>query len=208
MVYVTHDQAEAMALGQRLAVLDRGRLQQVGSPAEVYRRPANQFVAGFLGTPPMNFRTGQVVDEAGRLVFESPGLRVPMPHGWRQRMRGGVPASSQVVLGVRPEHLVWETDTAPSNPGCTAVVTLVEQLGPTAYIHGKVAAETPDSNNAEGELVCRAAAGGRLPRCGERVRLVVEAARTHLFDAATGCSLLSEESDPEGALGLRGGEGN
>jgi multiple sugar transport system ATP-binding protein len=115
-VYVTHDQEEAMTLGDRIVVMDAGRVQQVGPPLEVYRRPANRFVAGFIGTPAMNFLTGvcseRVFVEAGR---PGPGLPVPM---------GGAPAPGrEVVMGVRPQALRL------AGAGLPVEVRFVEPLG-------------------------------------------------------------------------------
>ena len=143
-VYVTHDQAEAMTMGDRIAVLADGRLQQVGTPQEVYDRPANRFVAGFFGTPPMNFAEG------GGVLGGEPGTTV----------------------GLRPEdlHIVADGDV-------TLTVAVVEPLGSETIVAGTSAAGD--------RLTVRTAA--RAPhRPGEVLRLRVDPARRHSFDAATG----------------------
>src|SRR6185295_4034679 len=91
-VYVTHDQEEAMTLGDRVVVMKDGEIQQIGRPLEVYERPANRFVAGFMGMPPMNQIPGSILE--GR--FEGAGLRIALP---------GRPDGGDAVLGIRPEHL-------------------------------------------------------------------------------------------------------
>jgi ABC-type sugar transport system ATPase subunit len=142
-VYVTHDQAEAMTMGDRVAVLAAGRLQQVGPPQEVYDTPVNRFVAGFLGSPPMN-----LVDGGGAL--------------------GGVPGE---VVGVRPEDLHLDASGTLSGE-----VVVVESLGSETVL--KVRAEDTDL------LVRTGPRSGHRPR--DAVRLRVDPARRHVFDAATG----------------------
>ncbi len=107
MVYVTHDQAEALALGDRLAVMHQGRLQQVGTPREVYEQPANLHVARFVGEPAMNMVPGALRDGNNGLSFCGGGLSVPLPADWLAGNFGhaGAPGSSQVIAGIRPEHL-------------------------------------------------------------------------------------------------------
>ncbi len=122
-IYVTHDQAEAMTLADRIAIMDRGVLQQVGPPREVYRNPANMFVAGFLGSPPMNFWSGELSNTGGELTVGSNGASFRLPSGAAPLLRNG----SNVVLGIRPEHI--EVATGASNGGAPAQVVLVEDLG-------------------------------------------------------------------------------
>jgi multiple sugar transport system ATP-binding protein len=139
-LYVTHDQEEAMTLADRIAVLRGGRIQQCGAPLEVYHAPANRFVAGFIGTPPMNFIDGRLErDAAGQTWFESPCLRIPVEAGRGATTCGaGVPpAGADVALGVRPDSLqllpasgVGKGDRSnlPARPGgCCA------QIGPVPF---------------------------------------------------------------------------
>ncbi|MDE2661133.1 MAG: ABC transporter ATP-binding protein, partial [Acidobacteriota bacterium] len=124
MIFVTHDQVEALSLGQRVAVMDRGRVQQVGTPAEVYERPANLFVAGFVGSPPMN-RLSLVRDREGRLA----GGPFVLP---------GASAHREATLGVRPEDLTLTVVAAPDpdpNPEFTATALRVESLGSEQRVH-------------------------------------------------------------------------
>lgn len=178
MIYVTHDQTEAMTLGDRVAVLSGGHVQQVGPPLEVYDRPVNRFVAGFLGSPPMNFLPGTLVGEgpgngegegaqaSSLLLAAGPSIALP------NYLLGCAPVGSALVLGVRPEHLVLD----PEGP-LRGTVAVVEPLG----------AETVVTLDAPGEqtLVARLTEGA-IPRPGEEVRLRPLAAKLHLFAAEGG----------------------
>jgi len=126
-VFVTHDQVEAMTLADRLVVMNKGRIEQVGAPAEVYRRPASRFVAGFIGSPPMNFLPARLV---------SPDA-VALESGHRLALAGsaGLAVGSQVVVGFRPEDLRLE-------PGADAIpfeTEMVEELGASRLLHGRLA---------------------------------------------------------------------
>ena len=101
MIYVTHDQIEAMTLGDRIAVMNQGRVQQIGHPLEIYDRPANLFVAHFIGSPEMNLIEGEIGAGDQGAVFACDGLVLPIPTGGAFRQ----PPSKKVVLGIRPEHL-------------------------------------------------------------------------------------------------------
>jgi multiple sugar transport system ATP-binding protein len=103
-IYVTHDQAEAMTMSDRIAVMNEGRIQQCASPLEIYNQPANLFVAGFMGSPPMNFLNGELRREGGTLHFETKGVRQPLPARLAAAVDGA--AGGPVVLGVRPEDVL------------------------------------------------------------------------------------------------------
>jgi multiple sugar transport system ATP-binding protein len=142
-VYVTHDQEEAMTLGDRIVVMSRGLVQQVGPPLEVYRRPANRFVAGFIGSPPMNFVPGRLAANDGTLMFveDTPDaagspVRVPIR---TPRLRRSVPPNAPVVLGFRPQALRPQSQ----GPELEMVVRVVEPLGDAVDLHGATAAGTP-----------------------------------------------------------------
>jgi ABC-type sugar transport system ATPase subunit len=164
-IYVTHDQVEAMTLGQRIVVMRDGRLQQVGRPAEVYANPANLFVAGFLGTPSMNMLTGRV--ERG--VMNAGALRLVVP---------GAP-DGDVVVGIRPEGL---NPAAPGEkgPSFELVVSHVEALGNETLVHGWVAGDEPSAK----PLVLRAPPS-ISPRADERLRVLVDPAQVLVFDRVT-----------------------
>jgi multiple sugar transport system ATP-binding protein len=162
-VYVTHDQAEAMTLGNRVAVMQDGRLQQLDAPRVLYERPVNTFVAGFIGSPAMNLVTVPVSNGSVSLG----GVAIPTPPGeWRA-----------LVVGVRPESLELVPD------GISARVEMVEEIGADAYVF--CAAEV---GGEETKLVARAAAK-HAPQRGERVSLRPLAEDAHLFDPADGSRL-------------------
>ncbi|WP_027502112.1 ABC transporter ATP-binding protein [Rhodococcus sp. UNC363MFTsu5.1] len=164
-VYVTHDQVEAMTMGDRVAVLKDGLLQQCASPRELYSRPANMFVAGFMGSPSMNLFTLPVTD--GGVLFGETVIPVP---------RGALAMAHepQVVLGIRPEHLEL------SDRGIPMEVDVVEELGSDAYIYGRTTLA-----GAPHEVVARAD-WRNPPQKGQQVRLHVDPSELHLFSAADG----------------------
>jgi ABC-type sugar transport system ATPase subunit len=163
-VYVTHDQAEAMTMADRVAVLSDGRLQQVGPPQDVYDRPANLFVARFLGSPPMNVLPG-MLDGATLLVG---GARVPIEHD----LAGDGRAPRRVEVGVRPEHLALDPGPGACLPG---VVELVESLG-----HERLVRCAVDG----GTVIVRVGGDHAEPALGQRVDVRI-IGRVHLFDADT-----------------------
>ena len=174
ILYVTHDQVEAMTMGDRLAIMDRGVLQQVGTPQEVHDRPANAFVAGFIGSPPMNLLRGEVVapmstDAPLSVALSGGTVALSEPLGSLVRQRG----STTLVLGVRPEHL-----TIGDTGGLGATVSLVESLGHESH----VACRLDDGSL----VVVRLASHAVLPRIGDRVVLVPDQAHLHVFDSESG----------------------
>ncbi len=174
MIYVTHDQVEAMTLGDRVAVLSGGTLQQVGPPMEVYDRPANQFVAGFLGSPPMNFLRARVA--AGTL--ELPGLAwegepLPLPEHLAAAPDG------DAVVGVRPEDVAL----AEEGPGLRARVAVCEPLGAETIVTADVLPAGADPAVA---VVVARIAGGAVPAEESEAVLRPDPARLHLFAAPGG----------------------
>ena len=170
-VYVTHDQTEAMTMGHRVAVLKDGVLQQVDTPRELYDRPANVFVAGFIGSPAMNIVRGQVVD-GGVSVG---GLAVPVPRDLLAQLGG----ASTVDVGIRPESFELTPDASPLKLD----VRLVEELGADAYLHGTV-----HHGGEDRQMVVRVD-GRRPPVMGSSVELLVRAGEIHLFHPETGLRL-------------------
>jgi len=173
VVYVTHDQVEAMTMGHRIAIMDRGVLQQVGSPQDVYDRPANLFVARFIGTPPMNTIRGTVERGDGGLGIRFDAVLLPIPI----EVVAAVDASglTELVVGVRPEHLAVVADGTGVLP---ATVELVEHLGHEQH----VVCRLPD-----GQLVTvRQGSHRPAPPARSSVRLVAAAEHLHCFDGATG----------------------
>jgi multiple sugar transport system ATP-binding protein len=174
VAYVTHDQVEAMTMGDRIAVMNAGALQQVGRPDEIYGRPANVFVAGFIGTPPMNMVTGTIGADGESVVVTLPGctLAFPPPLARAMASRG----SGQIVVGVRPEHLGLRADGV--LPG---VVMVVESLGYERHVVCRV-----EDGRGEQMVIARQDADERPPREGEHVRLSPESEHLHVFDSETG----------------------
>jgi len=167
-IYVTHDQIEAMTMGHRIAVLHGGKLQQVGTPLEVYERPANLFVAAFIGSPPMNFVNGTIADGA----LSAAGIRIPFPKASAAALAAKVGA--KVVIGVRPENVLPEgRDARGPTAALPVVIEIAEPLGDEVVVHAKA---------GEDALVFKqdphrpAAIGSKL-----EVRLELDA--LHLFDA-------------------------
>jgi multiple sugar transport system ATP-binding protein len=172
MVYVTHDQVEAMTLGDRIAVLKAGELQQVGAPLELYERPKNAFVAGFIGTPPMNLLAATV--GGGGETLEGAGFTLPVPPAFRNGSR--LVAGRSVLLGIRPEHLLagGRAANGPSAP-IAVELDLLETLGHQSLAHGHLG---PAPVVAILDPHDRAQAGSAL-------ELAVPLAAVHLFDADT-----------------------
>ena len=174
MIYVTHDQVEAMTLGQRIVVFNGGRIEQVGTPLDLYERPANLFVAGFLGTPKMNFLPVEMVSH------DSAGARVRLPGGAVLQVDAAVPpgAAGAFTLGVRPEHLLPAAhgDGAGEEGAIAGTLNLVEYLGDVTLAYVQVP-------GADEMVAAKVAAGTALPAVGGRVLLRFDAARAYLFGA-------------------------
>jgi multiple sugar transport system ATP-binding protein len=209
-VYVTHDQTEAMTLGDRVAVMRAGRLQQVGPPLELYNQPVNIFVAGFIGSPAMNFlpaifEDGKLRSALGDIPVEEQLCRAI--DGQRRRQ--------EVIMGIRPEHFEDATLVSSATRGqgvaFRATVRLVEATGPDQYVHftvtGRPAASpelahlaadlsADDPIAAQGDLVARFGPMSATAR-GEQVDVWIATARLHVFEPSTGKSLTSEQ--PGGA---------
>jgi multiple sugar transport system ATP-binding protein len=174
MIYVTHDQVEAMTLGDRIAVLHRGQLQQVDAPSALYGGPANTFVAGFIGSPPMNLIEGDATGGAGAEFRAANGaLSIPIGGRWSSALAGREAAT--VTLGIRPED-IQRADAGGDRAGALrSRVELVELLGGEALVHVSV---------GDVELTARLAAP--LPRAGSELHLRLPGERIHLFDRTTG----------------------
>ncbi len=184
-LYVTHDQVEAMTMGDRIAVMSDGKLQQVAAPEDLYAWPANAFVAHFLGSPGMNLMQGMLVESGapdtegadghGTLSVAFAGASVPLPPAVADAVRGSGP---DVQLGLRPEALHLSPDGA-----IAASVIIVELLGAETHVicHTETGAR----------IIVRQSASAAKPKIGEAVRIAVDPdpASYHLFDAATGARL-------------------
>ena len=193
-VYVTHDQVEAMTLGQRVAVMRDGRILQVDTPQLLYEQPKDRFVAGFIGSPAMNLVEATIDGDEVRFGQ----FRLPLDRGRRPTS-----GTRSVILGVRPESFEDAAFSGTDLPGLDVEVVVLEELGSDAHVFFPVAAPliTPDALEDEGEdaspLVASEVAllnarvdAGTAARVGGTLRLVVDPARFHFFDPETGLSLL------------------
>ena len=170
-VYVTHDQVEAMTMGTRIAVMDKGELQQVGSPQDLYDSPRKLFVAGFIGSPAMNFVN---VERDGDFV-KGDGMAFPIP----TRYKGGMDGASKLVAGFRPEHL--ELGELPNSATIRAKADVVEFLGDEELLHVTV-------QGHEGDVVAVVSSENRV-KPGDVLDLKLPLEKLHLFDLASGDSL-------------------
>ena len=197
-VYVTHDQTEAMTLGQRVAVMHDGRVLQVDTPQALYRKPADLFVAGFIGTPAMNLVEARL--DGDDVVFGRD--RVPLDPARRPAMRDG-----RVVLGIRPEAFEEAAFARPGLPKLNCTVTVLEELGADAHVFFQVDAapaggaetdpEEAELLTGEGALFTARIDPRTTVRVGDRLCLAVDPARFHFFDPESGETLLREVSgDP------------
>jgi multiple sugar transport system ATP-binding protein len=179
MIYVTHDQVEAMTLGDRIVVMEKGLIQQTGAPLEIYNRPANKFVAGFIGTPPMNFMDGMLSARDGRFFFEEGTVSIPLPAEFNERLKSRI--GKKVFFGIRPEDV--KDVSAEDNPATTfrlmTTVVVVEPLGDEMILYlrtpaheflGKVRSHTGVSD-------------------GQTLEVTLDLGQVHIFDADTGDNL-------------------
>ena len=178
VVYVTHDQVEAMTMGDRIAVMNFGVLQQVGAPQDLYERPTNKFVAGFIGSPAMNFINVKAEKRDGATILKNENLELPIPG----RLAAVVESAQggELTAGVRPEHFEISTGEA-ADKGATirAMTDVVEFLGNEELLHVRV---------GEHDLVAIVDASHRV-KPGDVLELFVPLEKLHLFDAAEGKAL-------------------
>ncbi len=174
-IYVTHDQVEAMTLADRIVVMRDGTIEQIGTPAQLYENPVNLFVAGFIGSPQMNFLAGEIVagENGGPSVRLDDGALIALPDRAKH-----VPAAGKVTLGIRPEHLAPSADSV----GFNRVAQFIERLGGSANIH------LTDASGGE-EMVWQWREPIGITE-GQTVTLTAEPAHLHLFDSE-GAALLS-----------------
>jgi multiple sugar transport system ATP-binding protein len=184
MIYVTHDQVEALTLGHGVAVMEAGVIQQVAAPVDLYQHPANRFVAGFIGSPPMNFFEGTVLGKRDALVFQeatragatgSIPITVLLDIVSTPALRGYV--GKQVVFGIRPEHIECGPPLpgAPSEYGLEAVVEIVQPLGSETYLH---------LAGHAGSFVARVPATDHF-NVSQRLSFLFDMRHAHFFDPAT-----------------------
>jgi len=177
VIYVTHDQVEAMTMGTRIVVMKDGVVQQVGTPQEIYNRPSNMFVAGFIGSPPMNFIRGAIEIGVDGIIFRGKGINLYLPPV-KEGLRPG-----EFVLGIRPEHLTFGLENGKNV--ILATVEVVEHIGSEAIIYTR-------SCGGE-ELVLRVPAINRLPVVGTNVRITFGQGNIHLFEQESGKCIWSQQ---------------
>jgi multiple sugar transport system ATP-binding protein len=178
-IYVTHDQTEAMTMGDRIAVLNDGRMQQVDRPLELFNRPVNMFVAGFIGSPAMNFMQATLEPEDGRLYVRTDALRLVLPESYAERVRER--AEKPVVFGIRPDD-IYDRSLAPTvTDGADAqlAVDVTEPMGSTVYVYLTAGR---DALIADVDAETKA-------KDGEPLEVVFDMGKSHLFDPETEVAL-------------------
>lgn len=180
-IYVTHDQTEAMTMGDRIAILNHGQLQQIGSPLECYHQPVNQFVAGFIGSPAMNFLS--TTHEGGQLVHDE--FNYELSNEISSKLEG---ASKQLTLGIRPEHI--ELTEPSSRNAIDTRVNVVEPMGEMTYVYITIGEETY-TVSIDGETPVSA---------GNEITVVFPEEKTHLFDQQSGEAIKNSNVGEEMAL--------
>jgi multiple sugar transport system ATP-binding protein len=174
-IYVTHDQVEAMTLADRVVVMNAGRIEQIGTPNELYHHPKTRFVAGFIGSPAMNFLPARVVNGgAGFTVRLSDSLSLPVPEGRSTRYRPYV--DKEVLFGLRPEDIIESRgDLAPGTAAFDVQLDVVEPLGMETMVYFIV----------DGVEVCGRVNPAAAGNAGEKMRLVADLNHMHLIDPTT-----------------------
>jgi multiple sugar transport system ATP-binding protein len=169
MIYVTHDQIEAMTLADRIVVMQDQKVQQIGSPSEIYRHPANLFVASFIGSPQMNLIKGRIEGRSDALEFRFGERSLPLAH---YRFSTQAPAGREAILGVRPEHI----EIADAGPWQDFTVDIVEPMGADTVVWCRDGVQSLQVRTGSNQKVAR----------GDRLALAVDAAAVSLFSAETG----------------------
>ncbi|MEM9137340.1 MAG: ABC transporter ATP-binding protein, partial [Cyanobacteria bacterium P01_F01_bin.42] len=175
-IYVTHDQTEAMTMGDRIAVMNAGVIQQIDSPLTLYGQPVNRFVAGFIGSPPMNFIRMRVTDSQ---TLTHPTFELEMPPQWQSALESRV--GTDIDLGIRPEHLTLAEKPKASMP---VTVELVEALGHETYLSVSLPSEEGEQT-ASGYMNARVAPEHQV-ESGDAIHLTLDLSKLHLFDVDSG----------------------
>lgn len=183
MIYVTHDQVEAMTMGDRICVMKDGEIMQVAEPLEIYNHPANVFVAGFIGSPPMNFFYGEVYEKGGKSFFRSKRGAEPLHFELTQRLSSmGTPhAGKELILGIRPENIshMEKVKSAPVGQCALARVEVSEPMGSETFLY---------LLSGDDACVAKVRSGERY-RVNQELMMWFDLAHAHLFDAETGIAL-------------------
>jgi multiple sugar transport system ATP-binding protein len=180
MVYVTHDQVEAMTMGDRIVVMRDGRIQQIDAPLNLYNSPVNQFVAGFIGSPSMNFINGRLSNNGSGLVFDEGNVQLHLPASYTDKLNDHV--DQEVVLGIRPED-IHDPDTVGKDVEIVEIETaveVVEPMGSEVFLY---------ITTGKSSFVARVDPIN-MPQVGQRIRLAVEVEKAHFFDKDSEDNLL------------------
>ncbi len=179
MIYVTHDQMEAMTLGNRIAVMHQGVIQQIADPANIYGHPVNRFVAGFIGSPPMNFVPGRIFRRNGRFYFDEGAWRVKIAEDMNPKIApyDGKP----ITFGIRPEDIYDRlfVQYAPPENTLTATVEVVEPMGAEVFLHLLIGSHS----------VIARVGGHERPRVSQDMDVVLDMSKVHFFDPDTEVAL-------------------
>lgn len=181
IVYVTHDQVEAMTMADKIVIMKDGLIQQIGTPYEVYNRPANMFVAGFIGSPAMNFVDGKIIKGEGGLWVKTNGLKLKVPQEYEDKLAQHV--DKDIIFGIRPENVYDKMFAIAPKPENTAEVTVdvVEPLGSETLLHVMAGND---------KIVARVNAKSQAQE-GQKIDLVFDMTTMHIFDKATEKELLN-----------------
>jgi multiple sugar transport system ATP-binding protein len=171
IIYVTHDQVEAMTMANRIFIMSKALLQQSGAPMEVYSQPVNQFVAGFIGSPAMNFFDARIILQNGALFVDGVSFKVAIPEEFRSYLEAY--AAKSVVFGVRPEDISLHQPGSDDGNVITAKAEVVELLGSEIFVHLTCGAHA---------LVARMPVPEHLIRAGETIEIDFKMVKTHVFD--------------------------
>ncbi len=184
-IYVTHDQVEAMTMGSKIAIIKDGALHQTGTPLDIYERPINYFVAGFIGSPPMNFFPGQIKHLDGHLQIIADGIQVPLPDSYKAKLTDV--KGDDFIFGIRPEHLhdaELYTILKKETTVIKGMVDAVEPMGAESYVHATFGAN---------KVVARVSPYTKAT-FGASVQLVLETDKIHIFDKNTLLNLILEDN--------------
>ena len=185
MIYVTHDQVEAMTLGDRIVLLKDGVIQQVAPPLKLYNEPCNKFVAGFIGTPPMNFFEGEIAEDGDTYYFTDGDMRIRVRDELKERVRGYV--GKPITFGIRPENLYDKAHCDGVEPGgvLNCKIDVVEPLGDEMIIY----------LSTKKQSMLSKLQAHRMVRPGEEMEVVVDLEKVHLFDEREENMTLTKEVD-------------
>lgn len=177
IIYVTHDQVEAMTMGSKIVVIKDGEIQQIDSPINVYNHPSNKFVAGFIGSPAINFFDGSLASKGGKLYFVAPGFSLEIPPQISAQLTRWLAGDKSIILGIRPEDIYHKPYSANAEMPAElqALVEVVEPLG-SEYIVRFIVDESPFTARLEPK---------GQPKMGEKLDIVFDMSKAHFFDPKT-----------------------